>query len=112
MSSDNLVGNIAEKKAASLASLINGEIYHLITHESHDTPFSFNMIKIFPEGLIKTQTHQEQHVVFILNGVCKILLDEKWISAKKGDYIYIPPNMTHSFSNSENIPVELLILKI
>ncbi len=109
---NNLVGNIKNKDSISLPSLINGELYKLITQESHATAFSFNLIKILPEGLIQKQTHAEQHVVFILKGECKILLDEKWISVQEGDYIYIPSNMTHSFSNSEKIPVEFIILKI
>jgi quercetin dioxygenase-like cupin family protein len=68
-------------------------------------------MKIMPGGLVKSQSHPEQHAVLILNGRCKILLGEEWVKVKDGNYLYIPADMTHAFANEEDMPVEILILK-
>lgn len=112
MSLNDLVGNIKKVMPTTTSNLINTDLYKLITQESHGTTFSFNMLKILPGGLVKEQLHPDEHAIFILNGKCNALLGEKWITLEKGNYLYVPPNMTHSFSNNEKIPTEILILKI
>ena len=111
MSIDDLIGKLSEVKPKPTSNLINTELYHLITQESHGTDFSFNILKILPKGLVKEQAHADEHAIFVLDGKCRIQLSDNWVNAEKDDYIYIPPNMTHAFSNVEEKPVKILILK-
>lgn len=112
MSEDKLMSNINEVKLSTTPNMVNAYLYKLITQESHGTNFSFNMMKILPDGVVKKQSHPEQHAVFILDGKCGILLGEQWVDAKKGDFVYIPENLTHSFTNDGHMVTDILILKL
>ena len=111
MDFNGLVGNIKDVTPTTTSNLVNTELYELITQESHGTDFSFNILRILQEGAVEKQSHVDEHAVFVIDGKCRIQLGEKWITAEKGNYLYIPPNMTHSFSNVEKKRAEILILK-
>lgn len=113
MTIDNLVGNYSNLKPLNTpnANLVNTELYELISPKNHGTDYQLNIIKIMPGGLVKEQSHAEQHAIYILDGICRILLGEEWVSVKKGNFLYIPAEMKHSFTNSDNVPAEVLILK-
>lgn len=70
------------------------------------------MMKVMPKGVVSKQSHPEEHIVFILDGRCQILLGENWIDAQAGDFLHIPTGITHSFANHQENPAEVLILKI
>lgn len=113
MTIHNLVGDYSNLKPLTTpnANLVNTELFELITPKIHGTDYSFNILKILPNGLVKEQSHPEQHAIFILDGKCNILLGEEWVSVKKGNFLYIPADLKHSFSNSETVPTDVLILK-
>jgi|WetSurMetagenome_2_1015567.scaffolds.fasta_scaffold08548_5 quercetin dioxygenase-like cupin family protein len=113
MSNDHLVGDYSSLKPLNTpnANLVNTELYELISPKIHGTDYTINILKIMPGGLVKEQSHVEHHAIMILNGTCNILLGKEWVSVKKGNYLYIPPDMTHCFSNNGPVPAEVLILK-
>ncbi len=113
MSNSNLVGNINEvDPVTSGSNLENTKIYELVKQDKYEPKFTFNMLSFQKDGRIKEQRHDEQHVVYIIDGQVKILLGQDWTNVGKGNYIYIPPNMTHSFVNEKEQDARLLILKI
>lgn len=112
MNKKNLVGHADKVKPKTTPNLIDTELYELITQKKNKTDYSFNIMKIFPGGKVKEQSHPEQHAVFVLDGKCKTLLGDKWESARKGNFFCIPGHLAHAFSNSEKLPVEILIIKI
>ena len=111
-SKDNLVGDARKVKPKFNPNLVQTEIYELITQETYGTTYSFNKMRILPGGSVKEQSHADQHAIFILDGECEILLGDQWVSVEKGQYVYIPPDMRHSFVNSRKTAAEVLILKI
>lgn len=113
MSNSYLVANINEvDPVTSGGNLENVRIYKLVKQVNYEPKFTFNMLSFQKDGRIKKQSHDEQHVVFIIDGQVRILLGENWTNVGKGNYIYIPPNMTHSFVNEKEQDARLLILKI
>jgi quercetin dioxygenase-like cupin family protein len=109
----NLVGNVADGEPKTAESLINTELYELVTQEKYGSNFSFNLLKISPGGSVVRQSHPEQHAIYIAEGGCRILLGDSWIDVNKGDYGYIPADFVHSFAvPADGQLTEVLILKI
>jgi quercetin dioxygenase-like cupin family protein len=111
MDVSRLHGNVKNVEPTTTPNLINTKLYELITQGRHGTDFSFNILKIFEKGTVKTQSHADEHAVFVLVGKCQIQVGEELVTLDKGGYLYIPSNATHSFSNLEQEVVEILILK-
>jgi quercetin dioxygenase-like cupin family protein len=109
---EKLVGHTSTVTPKTTANMVDTELYELVTPEKHGSPFSFNMMKLAPKGVVKIQAHDDQHAVFVHSGQCRILLGEKWVDVPQGGYVYIPPNLIHSFENSGTVPAEVLILKL
>jgi quercetin dioxygenase-like cupin family protein len=47
---------------------------------------------------------------YILDGKVRLFDGEKWVTAVKGDYLYVPPNGIHAFGNESDEPSSMLIL--
>jgi quercetin dioxygenase-like cupin family protein len=107
-----LIGHISKVTPKTTANMVDTELYELVTPEKHGSPFSFNMMKLAPKGVVKIQAHDDQHAVFIHKGQCRILLGEEWVEVAEGGYVYIPPKLNHSFENRGTVPAEVLILKL
>lgn len=46
-------------------------------------------------------SHEHNHDIFyVLEGIVSILVDENWIEAAKGSFIYVPQNIIHDFRNN------------
>ena len=111
MSNKNLVGHYNDVKPIYNDNLIKTGLYELITPKSHGTNYSFNIMKLEAGGLVKEQSHAEEHAVFVLSGTCRILLGEEWVLVNAGNFLYIPSHLKHSFSNEAASPADVLILK-
>lgn len=46
--------------------------------------------------------HSEDHLFYVIEGSLSVFLEEKWLVASKGSYIYIPGGNTHSFENQSD----------
>jgi quercetin dioxygenase-like cupin family protein len=47
---------------------------------------------------------------YILEGTVRLFDGTNWVSAVKGDYLYVPPNGIHGFRNDSDEPASMLIL--
>jgi len=54
MEAKNLVGRVSDVKPQMNDKLVNTQLYNLITQDLHGTKYSFNMLKILPDGSIET----------------------------------------------------------
>jgi quercetin dioxygenase-like cupin family protein len=76
----------------------------LITEKDRAKNFFMRLFTIKPGGYTPLHSHNWEHEIFILEGVGKIISDEKEMLFKNGDVIFIPPNEEHQFLNTgENI---------
>lgn len=47
---------------------------------------------------------------YVLSGGMRLYDGDKWIDAKQGEFLYVPPGGVHGFSNDADEPAEFLIL--
>jgi quercetin dioxygenase-like cupin family protein len=47
---------------------------------------------------------------YVLDGKVRLFDGENWVTAVKGDYLYVPPNGIHAFRNESDEPSSMLIL--
>ena len=61
---------------------------------------------------VKKHFHKEHsETIYIIEGQGKMLLGEKTISIKKGDYIFIPKNTSHKVDVTSEIPLKVLSIQ-
>ena len=106
------LGNSSQVALTDLPSLTHTGLKELITTEKCGCPFSFNILQMDPGGQVAEQSHEAQHAIYVINGICRILIGEEWITLSQGGYTYIPPNVTHAFDADSEQGGEVLILKL
>jgi quercetin dioxygenase-like cupin family protein len=47
---------------------------------------------------------------YVLDGTVRLFDGANWVTAVKGDYLYVPPNGIHAFRNESDEPASMLIL--
>lgn len=47
---------------------------------------------------------------YVLDGEVRLFDGANWVTAVKGDYLYVPPNGIHAFRNESDDPASMLIL--
>lgn len=47
---------------------------------------------------------------YVLDGEVRLFDGANWVTAVKGDYLYVPPNGIHAFRNDSDAPASMLIL--
>jgi quercetin dioxygenase-like cupin family protein len=47
---------------------------------------------------------------YVLDGKVRLYDGANWVTAVKGDYLYVPPNGVHAFRNDSDDPASMLIL--
>lgn len=47
---------------------------------------------------------------FVLSGEVRLFDGERWVDARSGDFLYVPPGGTHAFRNESGEPASMLIL--
>ena len=47
---------------------------------------------------------------YVLDGAVRLYDGVDWVTAVKGDYLYVPPNGIHAFRNESDDPASMLIL--
>jgi quercetin dioxygenase-like cupin family protein len=47
---------------------------------------------------------------YVLDGKVRLYDGDKWVTAVKGDYLYVSPNGIHAFRNDTDEPASMLIL--
>jgi|SRR4030042_6733221 len=74
---------------------------------------SFNLgIVEFKKGIISLEhTHRRiGEVLYILEGEATVMLEDDEITAKKGDFIYIPRNTNHRIITDKGMDIKILFM--
>jgi len=71
----------------------------LISRDDGAPNFSMRLFEIDPGGRTPLHSHPWEHEVFILEGMCKLVVGEDERIIGPGYAIYVPPNLKHSFIN-------------
>lgn len=47
---------------------------------------------------------------YVMSGTIGLYNGDQWISARPGDFLYVPRNGVHAFRNDDDVPASMLIL--
>ena len=70
-------------------------IRHIITEKDGAPNFNMRVLNIEPGGKSPDHSHPWEHEFFIISGEGIGVVDNKEVSIKKGDVIYVPPGVQH-----------------
>ena len=77
----------------------------LITHKNGAENFSMRLITI-PKGKeTPSHSHDYEHEIFLIEGHGTVLLGDKEYDIKKGDFIFIPPNLFHRLRGKSDMKI-------
>ena len=74
--------------------------------------FSSRIFRMEPGGHTTNHTHDREHVVVVISGVCRVEGIHDPVTVRSGSIITVPPNLFHSFSNPGKDRLVLLIMNM
>lgn len=83
----------------------------LIVRKIAGDSLSSSFLIVIKQGVKKHLHKDHSETIFILDGEGKMLLGEKIIQVKKGDYIFIPKNTPHKVDVTSKIPLKVLSIQ-
>ncbi len=86
-------------------------VYMSVMISSDDAPhFAMRKFKIEKGGYMPYHTNSVEHEQFVLSGEAKVIIDGKEHMAKKGDILFIPADVPHSYESIGSEDYEFLCL--
>ena len=70
--------------------------------------FAMRMFEIAPEGHTPYHTHAFEHLVWVVEGLGKLVTEQGDSQMNPGDAIYVEPNLFHNFVNMSDKPLKFL----
>ena len=80
-------------------------IRHVITEKDGAPTFNLRVLSIEPGGESPNHSHPWEHEFFVLSGEGIGVVDNKEVSIKQGDVIYVPPDVQHCIRATEAMEV-------
>jgi len=74
--------------------------------------FSCRVFRIEPKGRTSMHYHGREHIVLVVEGVCKIECEAECQEVAEGGIIYIKSGLKHKFSNPRDKTLVLLIMNL
>ncbi|BAU85802.1 cupin [Streptomyces laurentii] len=86
--------------------------HYLATTASTDGEFGLYKVDMPPKaGGPATHFHRTiSESFFILDGTVRLYDGDRWVDAKKGDFLYVPVGGLHGFRNDADEPASMLLL--
>jgi quercetin dioxygenase-like cupin family protein len=72
----------------------------LISKNDGAPRFQMRLFEVAPGGKTPYHSHDWEHEVYILEGEGKIMLKDEEKSLSKGSFVFVPPEIEHSFVNT------------
>ncbi|MCD4819755.1 MAG: cupin domain-containing protein [Candidatus Cloacimonetes bacterium] len=86
------------------------KIRWLISQKDGAPNFSTRLFEVDPEGFTPYHSHSWEHENFIIEGIGVLVTEDGDKPFKKGDVIYVPPFMKHSYKNTGNGTLKFLCM--
>ena len=86
------------------------EVRYLITKDDGAEHFAMRLFEMAPGGHSPLHSHRWEHEVFVLEGLCKVVCGNETVEVEPGYTVFIPPEITHNFSNESSKVVKFLCL--
>lgn len=82
----------------------------LITKDDGAENFAMRLFEVGPGGHTPFHTHDYEHEVFIISGEGAIKIEGRVEILKKGDALFVPPDVEHQFLSSAESSLRFLCL--
>ncbi|WP_431775826.1 cupin domain-containing protein [Streptomyces cucumeris] len=95
-----------------LSSPAGGRTHYLATHATTGGEFGLYKVDMEPRAP-GAATHFHRTIsesFYILSGTVRLYDGDRWISARQGDFLYVPVGGLHAFRNESDDPASLLLL--
>ncbi|MEU1199748.1 cupin domain-containing protein [Streptomyces sp. NPDC005813] len=86
--------------------------HYLATHTSTGGEFGLYRVDLGPASP-GPSTHFHRSIsesFFVLSGAVNLFNGDQWITARPGDFLYVPPGGLHAFHNEADEPASMLLL--
>lgn len=80
-------------------------IRHVITEKDGAPNFNMRVISLEPGGQSPNHSHPWEHEFFILRGKGTGEIDNKEVTLKQGDVLFVPPGVQHCMKTIEAMEV-------
>lgn len=97
---------------AELSAPSGNRTHYIATQASTGGEFGLYRIDMGP-GSPGPSTHFHRSIsesFFILSGTMRLFGGEEWITARAGDFLYVPVGGLHAFENGSDEPASMLLL--
>jgi len=84
-----------EAEAVDMDGAHGTVIRHIITEKDGAPTFNLRVLSIEAGGESPNHSHPWEHEFFVLSGEGVGVVDNKEMSIKQGDVIYVPPDVQH-----------------
>lgn len=74
--------------------------------------FSCRVFEIEPNGHTSMHSHEREHIVLVMKGVCKVEFEAECREVAEGSVIYVKSGFKHRFLNPKNQTLTLLIMNL
>ncbi|MEU3187716.1 cupin domain-containing protein [Streptomyces sp. NPDC006923] len=87
-------------------------IHYLATTSTTRGEFGLYRVEMKPRaGGPKTHFHKTiSESFYILDGTVRVFDGERWVDARKGDFLHVPQGGLHAFRNDSDEPADMLLL--
>ena len=89
-----------EKKIANTDGAKGAGLRWVLGPEDKMPNFYLRVVEVEPGGCTMHHEHPYEHQVFILEGTCELVGNDKSITMEKGDAGYVEPGEIHQFRNA------------
>ena len=77
---------------------------------SAKTSFETRFFEIAAGGYTSFERHEHEHVVVVTRGQGRVRLGDEWSEIGEGDFIHVPQNTPHQFTNESNQPFGIVCI--
>lgn len=82
----------------------------LISQKDNAPNFALRLFEVQEGGFTPYHTHSFEHEVYVVDGEGVFVTEEKDYPFKKGDIIYVDPDMKHQFRNAGQTVMKFLCI--
>ena len=81
----------------------------LIDDDHDNAPvYALRMVEIELGGHTPRHSHPYEHENFVVEGQGRVLVNGEWHVLRRGDVVFVPANMEHTYENTGNVVFKFL----
>jgi len=99
-----------EQQPVDMEGAVGCQVRWLISDKDGAPNFAMRQFEVAAGGNTPKHNHPFEHEVFVLEGNGTVLEGDVEHRLSCGDVVFVPPNETHQFRNTGEVPLKFLCL--